>query len=232
MKYITPTLILSSLLILGVQQTFAKDKALLEALHAEADETSMEKEKALEDSTAEPSVTPKAVTDYNALEKNIAKQIKGLLKGASKDTKANTSNLQFENQLESIVSSALLEGTKLDDIRSAVTAAMHEIKKTSIPEGDVSTSMIESASKALENIVGEKDVVGEKTAKPKVVQTSVVDNAIIITNTVTVLDGENLYKIAQRVYGSGGKYLQLYEANKDILKDPNLIRAGQVLKVP
>jgi nucleoid-associated protein YgaU len=92
--------------------------------------------------------------------------------------------------------------------------------------------MIESASKALENIVGEKDIVVEKTAKPKEVQTSVVDNTIIIANTVTVLDGENLYKIAQRVYGSGDKYLQLYEANKDILKDPNLIRAGQVLKVP
>jgi len=232
MKYITATLILSSLLILSTQQAFAKDRALLEALHAEADETSMEKEKGLEDSTSEPSVIPQAITDYNALEKNIEQQIKGLLAGTSKNADGDRSNSQFENQLESIVSSALLEGTKLDDIRSAVTAAMHEIKKTSVPKGEVSPSMIESASKALENIVGEKDVVVEKTAKPKVIQTSIVNNSIIITNTVTVLDGENLYKIAQRIYGNGGKYLQLYEANKDILKNPDLIRVGQVLKVP
>jgi nucleoid-associated protein YgaU len=221
-----PTFILSSLLIFSTQQAFAKDKALLDALHAEADETSMVKEVALEDATPEPSVDPKAITDYDALEKKVAQQITGLLEGASTGADA-----QFENQLESIVSSALLEGTKLDDIRSAVTAAMHDIKKNSVPKGNISTDIVESASKALDNIVGETAVVVEKVAKSKVVQTS-VDNSVIIANTVTVLDGENLYKIAQRVYGSGRKYLELYEANKDILKNPNLIRAGQVLKVP
>lgn len=228
MKYITPTCLLTALLVLSSSQAVAKDKALLDALHTEADETNMEKEQALEDTTDEPSVNPKKVIDYDALEKKVAQQISGLLEGASTNKGVDT---QFENQLESIVSSALLEGTKLDDIRSAVTAAMHDIKKNSVPKGNVSTDIVKSASKALDSIVGEKAVVVEKTKKSKVVQTS-VDNSVIIPNTVTVLDGENLYKIAQRVYGSGRKYLELYEANKEILKDPNLIRAGQVLKVP
>ena len=50
--------------------------------------------------------------------------------------------------------------------------------------------------------------------------------------TYTVKAGDCLWSIAQKLYGTGYKWSDLYEANKDILASPNLIYAGQVLTVP
>jgi nucleoid-associated protein YgaU len=44
--------------------------------------------------------------------------------------------------------------------------------------------------------------------------------------------GENLSKIAEQYYGDQSLYTKIFEANKDVLKDPNLIRVGQKLRIP
>lgn len=51
-------------------------------------------------------------------------------------------------------------------------------------------------------------------------------------NTHTVVAGDNLSKIAKSVYGDATKWKTIYEANKSIIKDPNLIYIGQVLTIP
>ncbi len=48
----------------------------------------------------------------------------------------------------------------------------------------------------------------------------------------TVKKGDCLWKIAKQMYGNGAQYNKIYEANKDKIKNPNLIYAGQVLKIP
>jgi hypothetical protein len=48
----------------------------------------------------------------------------------------------------------------------------------------------------------------------------------------TVVAGDSLSKIAQREYGSAGKWPAIFEANRDKIKDPNLIHPGQVLTLP
>lgn len=48
-------------------------------------------------------------------------------------------------------------------------------------------------------------------------------------NTYTVVRGDNLSKIAQRVYGSSSKWRDLFAKNSGIIKNPNLIYPGQVL---
>ena len=50
--------------------------------------------------------------------------------------------------------------------------------------------------------------------------------------TYTVVAGDSLSKIAQREYGSAGKWPAIFEANRDKIKDPNLIHPGQVLTLP
>ena len=50
--------------------------------------------------------------------------------------------------------------------------------------------------------------------------------------TYTVKTGDCLWSIAQQIYGTGEKWNDIYKANTDILSNPNLIRAGQVLKLP
>ena len=47
-----------------------------------------------------------------------------------------------------------------------------------------------------------------------------------------VQKGETLSKIAERYYGDPGMYTTIFEANRDKLKDPNLIRIGQKLRIP
>jgi len=48
----------------------------------------------------------------------------------------------------------------------------------------------------------------------------------------TVKPGDTLSKIAKLHLGSANKYMQIFEANTDILDNPNLIRVGQKLKLP
>ena len=48
-------------------------------------------------------------------------------------------------------------------------------------------------------------------------------------NTYTVESGDNLTKIGHKY---GLTWQQIYEANKDIISDPDLIHPGQELKIP
>lgn len=50
--------------------------------------------------------------------------------------------------------------------------------------------------------------------------------------TYTVVKGDSLSKIAQREYGAASKWHAIYEANRDQIKDPDLIHPGQVLTLP
>jgi nucleoid-associated protein YgaU len=47
-----------------------------------------------------------------------------------------------------------------------------------------------------------------------------------------VVSGDSLSKIAKHFYGDAAKYPKIFEANLDQLKDPNVIRPGQKLKIP
>lgn len=47
-----------------------------------------------------------------------------------------------------------------------------------------------------------------------------------------VKSGDSLSKIAKAMYGDAMKYPVIFEANKPMLKDPNLIYPGQMLRIP
>jgi len=50
--------------------------------------------------------------------------------------------------------------------------------------------------------------------------------------TYEVKSGDSLSKIAKNFYGNGNAWKMIFEANTDILKDPNKIYPGQKLKIP
>ena len=47
-----------------------------------------------------------------------------------------------------------------------------------------------------------------------------------------VQPGDSLSKIAKEHYGNAMKYPEIFEANKEVIKDPNLIYHGQKLRIP
>jgi nucleoid-associated protein YgaU len=50
--------------------------------------------------------------------------------------------------------------------------------------------------------------------------------------TYTVADGDTLWAIAERYYGDGSQYTRIFGANRDQLDNPDVIQAGQVLRIP
>jgi len=50
--------------------------------------------------------------------------------------------------------------------------------------------------------------------------------------TYTVKAGDTLSKIAKQYLGDANAYMDIFNANKDQLKDPDKIQPGQVLKIP
>lgn len=59
-------------------------------------------------------------------------------------------------------------------------------------------------------------------------------NTLQKQRTYTVKPGDSLWKIAQRpdVYGNGSMWRKIYEANKNKIKDPDVIYPGQQLIIP
>lgn len=49
---------------------------------------------------------------------------------------------------------------------------------------------------------------------------------------VTVKAGDTLSKIAKEAYGDGNAYMQIFDANKPMLSNPDKIYPGQVLRIP
>jgi len=50
--------------------------------------------------------------------------------------------------------------------------------------------------------------------------------------TYTVKSGDTLSKIAKEHLGDANAYMKIFDANRDQLKNPDLIKPGQVLKIP
>ncbi len=50
--------------------------------------------------------------------------------------------------------------------------------------------------------------------------------------TYTVKAGDSLSKIAEREYGDASQWKKIYEANRDAIKNPDLIHPGQTFTLP
>ena len=48
----------------------------------------------------------------------------------------------------------------------------------------------------------------------------------------TIVSGDSLSKIAKKFYGNAMDYPKLFEANREVIKDADLIYPGQKIRVP
>ena len=123
----------------------------------------------------------------------------------------------------------LFEGTKeLEKGRYAVRADMIERGTTNVL-ARAEVSLLHEPEIAVPEVV-------VATAEPEEVETEsepVEPKPEIRTGaSVIIRRGDSLWKVARRNYGAGIRYTTIFEANRDQVRDADLIYPGQVLKVP
>ena len=72
----------------------------------------------------------------------------------------------------------------------------------------------------------------ETIEEPKMVQETQTDEANLSFEKYTVVKNDTLQKISNKFYGTTKRWMKLYEANKDVLRGPDKLYAGQILNIP
>jgi nucleoid-associated protein YgaU len=75
-------------------------------------------------------------------------------------------------------------------------------------------------------------VVGNTAGVESVHDNLAVDKPEPEAKFYTVVKGDTLSKIAKDSYGNANKYMKIFEANQPMLKHPDKIYPGQVLRIP
>jgi nucleoid-associated protein YgaU len=99
---------------------------------------------------------------------------------------------------------------------------------------DAPTSTVHVAGAAKDQATKEKVILccGNISGVEKVDENLTVKESAPPAQYHTVAKGDTLSAIAKKFYGDANKYRTIFEANKPMLKDPDKIYPGQMLRVP
>lgn len=110
-------------------------------------------------------------------------------------------------------------------------------EKLGIKNGDVSEEGGVLKIKGMANTPFEKDQLWDKIKElggenPSDIKANITVADDSVYHRHTVKSGESLSKIAKHYYGDTMKYKKIFEANTNILKNPDMIHPDQVLVIP
>lgn len=110
-------------------------------------------------------------------------------------------------------------------------------EKLGIKDGDVSEEGGVLKIKGKANTPYEKDLLWDKIKElggenPSDIKANITVADDSVYHRHTVKSGESLSKIAKHYYGDPMKYKKIFEANTNILKNPDVIHPDQVLVIP
>lgn len=103
---------------------------------------------------------------------------------------------------------------------TSITSATSTATSISSDVADTTTNVLSTSSTLESNINIEEIRYSQTTPEPTT------------TTTYTVQSGDCLYNIARKYYNDGAKYIDIFNANSDILTNANRIYPGQVLTIP
>ena len=101
--------------------------------------------------------------------------------------------------------------------------------------GDCSSQAVrEQAILIAGNVAGvEKIVADDLTApEPKAAEPEAPAEPEEKAEIYEIVSGDTLGGIAKKYYGKAGAYMRIFEANRDIIDDPNKIYPGQKIRIP
>jgi nucleoid-associated protein YgaU len=104
--------------------------------------------------------------------------------------------------------------TELNNLNSALATARNDLAQAQAKIASISADKDEQIADLMKQLEALKNQIAE-------------ENKIY-----TVKAGDSLSKIAKAVYGDWNHWKDIYEANKDQIKDPDKIRVGWELKLP
>ena len=149
--------------------------------------------------------------------------------GVLESLKINRSAFQF------IVSRKLPSGTVTFDTNIKVALEEYTISENAKDGFDVKVKI--KLKQYREYSTKTVQVTIKQYKPPEPVRTVTTKNTAQATpapsgQNYTVKSGDCLWNIAKRFYGNGSKYTTIYNANRDKIKNPNLIYPGQVFWIP
>ncbi len=92
----------------------------------------------------------------------------------------------------------------------------------------VSPAVREQAILIAGNIQGVEKVIADDLRAPEPKPEEPEEKAEVYE----IVSGDTLGAIAKRYYGKASKYMKIFEANRDIIDDPNKIYPGQKIRIP
>lgn len=120
------------------------------------------------------------------------------------------------------------------DINTLVLIENLTVTEKAAEEGDkyVEFKLLEYRDFGKKSVVVVQPKSAAAPAKAKTVKTAKVTKNPKSKGKYTVRNGDTLWAIAKKFYGNGALYTKIYNANKSVIKNPNIIKNGQVLTIP
>lgn len=115
------------------------------------------------------------------------------------------------------------EQTKLNQLYEVESLKLGEDSESN---GDINYTLTLREYRRPEIIASVKTAISGKTVKTR--ESKPVPNSKVYK----VQSGDSLSRIARKMYGDASKWEAIYNANRDKIKNPNIIKVGQVLTIP
>lgn len=143
--------------------------------------------------------------------------------------------LYIDNELAA--TAPLSEAGKWRVKLTGVDAGLHTLRVDQVDEAGKVTSRVETPFQReepakLAQTAPAAPEAAEPAAESSAVAAPAEEAPPVREVSITVQPGFTLWGIARENYGDGLLYVRVYEANKDLIRDPDLIYPGQVFTVP
>ena len=135
---------------------------------------------------------------------------------------------KFEDEVQEAIAEVGATTPGVSGLRAEVRGKVITLKgkAESREAANLAMKKIDQAVKA-DNIVNSIEVAKKEAPAP-----APAPEPVSAERFYEVVSGDTLGKIAQKYYGKASAYMKIFEANKDILTNPDLIKPGQKLRIP